>query len=96
MIDLISRQAAIEATKRLLDYYGTNEITKEFADDAAEDFINKIPAVEERETGKWIKHEEIKNVYGGKCIECSECGEKYIVQYIEDEKYCRNCGADMR
>ena len=46
--------------------------------------------------GKWIRHDEIKNVYGGNCIECSECGEKYVVQHIELEKYCRNCGADMR
>ena len=47
----------------------------------------------ERKTGKWIYHPEIKNIYGGKCIECSECGEKYMVMYIEDEKYCRNCGS---
>lgn len=50
----------------------------------------------ERKRGKWIKHPEQKNIYGGKCVECSECGEKYVVQYIEDEKYCRNCGAEMR
>lgn len=50
----------------------------------------------ERKKGKWIRHDEVKNVYGGICIECPECGEKYVVQYIEDEKYCRNCGADMR
>ena len=50
----------------------------------------------ERKKGKWIRHDEIKNVYGGICIECSECGEKYVVQHILDEKYCRNCGADMR
>lgn len=47
-------------------------------------------------TGKWIMHDEIKNVYGGVCIECSECGEKYVVQYVEDEKFCRNCGAEMK
>lgn len=28
-------------------------------------------------------------------IECSQCGEKYVVQHMEDEKYCRNCGAKM-
>lgn len=50
----------------------------------------------ERKTGHWIRHPEQKNIYGGKCIECSECGEKYMVQYIEDEKFCRNCGTDMR
>lgn len=56
--------------------------------------IDEMPTiVPDRKVGKWIYHPEIKNVYGGKCIECSECGEKYMVVYIEDEKYCRNCGS---
>ena len=59
--------------------------------------LDKVPSVTpERKKGKWIRHDEIKNIYGGIYIECSECGEKYVVQYIEDEKFCRNCGADMR
>lgn len=45
--------------------------------------------------GKWIRHPEVKNIYGGTYIECSECREKYVVQHIEDEKFCRNCGARM-
>lgn len=45
--------------------------------------------------GEWIKHPEVKNIYGGEYIECPFCGEKYVVQYIADEKFCRNCGADM-
>ena len=48
-----------------------------------------------RKKGKWIKHPEVKNIYGGIYIECSECHTKYVVQHIEDEKYCRNCGAKM-
>lgn len=58
----------------------------------------KCPLVEvpTPQKGKWIRHNEVKNIYGGIYIECSECGEKYVVQYIDDEKYCRNCGADMR
>lgn len=46
--------------------------------------------------GEWIKHPEVKNIYGGVCIECPFCGEKYVVQYVSDEKFCRNCGADLR
>ena len=49
----------------------------------------------ERKKGKWIKHPEVKNIYGGIYIECSKCHTKYVVQHIEDEKYCRNCGAEM-
>ena len=59
--------------------------------------IEEMPSAQpERKRGKWIRHTEIKNVYGGICIECSECGEKYVVQHIEDEKFCRNCGSDCR
>lgn len=46
--------------------------------------------------GEWIKHPEVKNIYGGVYIECPLCGEKYVVQDVSDEKFCRNCGADMR
>ena len=59
--------------------------------------IEHAPTIEpEREKGEWIRHPEQRNIYGGKTIECSKCHEKYVVQYIEDEKFCRNCGADMR
>lgn len=46
--------------------------------------------------GEWIRHPEVKNIYGGVYIECPLCGEKNVVQYVSDEKFCRNCGADMR
>ena len=50
----------------------------------------------EPKRGEWIKHPEVKNIYGGECIECPFCGEKYVVQNVSDEKFCRNCGADLR
>lgn len=43
MSDLISRQDAIDMAKKLLDYYGTNDISKEFADHTAERFMNWVP-----------------------------------------------------
>lgn len=61
------------------------------AADAIEALQAQLPKL-----GEWIKHPEVKNIYGGECIECPFCGEKYVVQYIADEKFCRNCGADMR
>ena len=54
------------------------------------ELAKKIP-----KRGEWIRHPEVKNIYGGEYIECTFCGEKYIVQYIADEKFCRNCGAKM-
>lgn len=83
MEDLISRQEAIDEIRKC-----------RFVVDAIEK-IRGLPSAQPK-TGKWIRHDEVRNVYGGTCVECSECGEKYVVQYIEDEKYCRNCGADMR
>ena len=54
-----------------------------------------MPTVE-RKTGHWILHpEQEKNIFGVKTIECSECGDKCLVQFVEKEKYCRNCGAKM-
>lgn len=92
-MDAIDRQAAIEAIADTLKYedYG-------FLSDELESVINNVPAADvvERKKGKWIIHPEVKNIYGGTYIECSECGEKYVVQHIGDEKFCRNCGADMR
>ena len=67
--------------------------------DACTDIIEKIETMStiepEPKRGKWIVHPEVKNVYGGTYIECSQCGEKYVVQHMEDEKYCRNCGCKM-
>ena len=60
------------------------------------DFVTHTPTIEERKTGKWILHpEQEKNIFGVKTIECSECGDKCLVQFVEKEKYCRNCGAKM-
>ena len=94
MDDTISRQEAIDAVKTYL-----TDCQVEDADwhgDGIEHELNNLPSAQpERPRARWIRHPEQKNIYGGKCVECSECGEKYIVQYIEDEKYCRNCGAKM-
>ena len=59
--------------------------------------IEDVPTIEpQRKKGHWIRHPEQRNIFNGKTIECSECHEKYTVQYVEDEWFCRHCGADMR
>ena len=106
--DTVSRQAAIDAID-CVDWYHQNKNgemvhganSKEhqawYKSQDIYTAIEQLPSVQpERKKGHWIRHPEQKNIYGGKCVECSECGEKYVVQYIEDEKFCRNCGADMR
>lgn len=58
MSDYISRQAAIDEAKKLLDYYGTNDISKEFADHTAEQFMNRVPSAQ-LDLDEW-------------CTDCSE------------------------
>lgn len=96
MSDLISREAAIEAITNYAKFLWNNYYERcNLADlTGMIDVIEALPTAEK--VGKWIIHSEVKNIYGGTYIECSECGEKYVVQYIEDEKFCRNCGAKMR
>lgn len=94
MADTIYRQAAIDAIYKCTDIYVTN--LPPMIDKAeAYKTISDLPSAQPERTGKWIRHLEQRNIYGGKTIECSECQTKYVVQYIEDEKYCRNCGARM-
>lgn len=44
--------------------------------------------------GEWIQL-EFKSIWNNKLIVCSECGELFLVQHVESEHYCRNCGAKM-
>lgn len=48
----------------------------------------------DRPQGEWIRTGRT-NIYGGIEVQCSNCGDKVMVQHLEDEWYCRHCGADM-
>lgn len=54
--------------------------------------IDKMPTIEERKKGKWISLDDFRGKYNTYGYKCSECGEHS--EY--EEKYCPNCGADMR
>lgn len=49
----------------------------------------------EPKRGEWIRTGRT-NIYGGIEVQCSHCKDKVMVQHLEDEWYCRHCGADMR
>jgi len=53
-----------------------------------------IDAIPIRPQGEWIRTGRT-NIYGGIEVQCSNCGDKVMVQHLEDEWYCRHCGADM-
>lgn len=48
----------------------------------------------DRPQGEWTRTGRT-NIYGGIEVQCSNCGDKVMVQHLEDEWYCRHCGADM-
>lgn len=45
--------------------------------------------------GKWIRTGRT-NIYGGIELQCPFCGDEVMVSQIEDEIYCRHCGAKLR
>ena len=59
----------------------------------AKDMLNAVPSAD-RPQGEWIRTGRT-NIYGGIEVQCSNCGDKVMVQHLEDEWYCRHCGADM-
>jgi len=96
MIDLISRQAAIDIVE--FECGEWSGLAKTIAEE-----IKQLPSVHpERKTGKWIERNP-QNSPNCRLIECSECGEAYIVGYnidydywIDGRNFCTKCGADMR
>lgn len=84
MTDYIKREDAIKAVE---DGMCT------FYDCYVLDRINAVPSAD-RPQGKWIITGRT-NIYGGIEVQCSNCGDKVMVQHLEDEWYCRHCGADM-
>ena len=87
MSDLIRREDALKELR--LDHKDVIYIDKK----ECARRIKAIPSAD-RPRGEWIDTGK-KNIYGGKCVKCSNCGDEVIVQHLEDEWYCRHCGADM-
>ena len=68
-----------------------------YEDAVGRNTIEAVPTADVRENvhGHWIVTGRT-NIYGGIEVTCSECGDTLMVQYLELEHFCRNCGADMR
>lgn len=96
MDDLISRAAAID------DLHGKDP--SQIWDTAdIEVWVNALPSAQpERKKGNWIERNP-QNSPDCRLIECSECGNAYIVGYsinyddwIDGRNFCMKCGADLR
>lgn len=57
--------------------------------------IDAMPTIEERKTGKWVRHYSRPNVYADLCWHCSNCGYKTPDNWANKWKFCPNCGARM-
>jgi len=91
MDDLISRQAAIDATWFEPSYTDPLNVLTE-----VRDRLKALPSAQpERKKGKWIEAYDPFNRISGRC---SVCG--WEAHLYEDDvvgmNYCPNCGADMR
>lgn len=99
--DLLKCNDELRDKQTFIDHYGAEWMTSAKDVPTAAYEHGYVDGWDEAEAqlpkrGEWIKHPEVKNIYGGVYIECPFCGEKYVVQYVSDEKFCRNCGADLR
>lgn len=99
--NLIDRQAALDAIKKLEKPATTAQHLSAIFD--CEDTIKALPSAQtERKKGKWIERNPL-NSPDCRLIECSECGNAYIVGYninydnwIDGRNFCMKCGADLR
>lgn len=99
--DYISRAEAINA---LCDEYcGGWQDCKYYPKCENLKAIQNLPSAQpERKTGRWIERNP-QNSPDCRLIECSECGNAYIVGYdidyddwIDGRNFCMKCGADLR
>ena len=89
MNELIDRQAAIDVGSDLIipvdGYHMYNQAINNYCAE-----LTNLPAVEsERKTGKWI----LVTDNNGQHFICGQCGEW---RYRQGQKFCGECGADMR
>ena len=90
--DIIYREDAIWWVKTECNPYGKPTLDFESGKKVIE-HLEHMPSAD-RPQGEWIRTGRT-NIYGGIEVQCSNCNDKVMVQHLEDEWYCRHCGADM-
>jgi len=90
---------------RLIDADAVEKIT--WQDPSYTDPLNVLTEVREKvralptvdavpvRKGEWVCTGK-SNIYGGISLRCPFCGDEVMVSRIEDEIYCRHCGAKLR
>ena len=96
-MDLISRQAAIDAIKELCRHYTpTKSVDHPHMNFVIEELENLPSTQPERKKGEWI----MTDFPDEQTYKCSACGEIWtFIDGTPEENgafFCPNCGADMR
>ena len=110
MKDLISRQAAIDRIEEHIrvgdELYPLTETDRilNHAFEIAASCVYNLPSAE-RKKGKWVAYigrdlgiegqwmrDDGKTVF----VQCDQCGELYVRNFMANWNYCPNCGAEMR
>ena len=92
-MDLISRQAAIDALNALADYPERIAYNHGCADAVAT--IKALPTIDPVKRGRWVKAERDGCwTYSDAYKQCSECGK--VTFLAEKMNYCPVCGARVR
>lgn len=98
MNDLIDRQAAIDAIRKLEsgeDFNFNNGLI------CAMNSVAELPPAEpERIRGRWVYGEDELGIDGYQCNKCGFVVPWYYartsIDFVKDYHFCPNCGADMR
>lgn len=101
--DLISRIAVYDRVDRIVNVNHLDPELAWFTPIGVKTLIAELPSAQpERKTGWWIERNP-QNSPDCRLIECSECGNAYIVGYdidyddwIDGRDFCMRCGADLR
>lgn len=88
---LISRDEAIVMLEDMEGRRDEDGYIKVYKSDVIAN-LRSLLSIEERKVGEWIRTGRT-NVYGGEELMCPFCGDRVMVQNIEYELYCRQCGA---
>ena len=98
----MSEQRLIDANAfdnrvRVAGGFAEEELSDDFKDGvlAVLEMLKRQPTIEERKTGKWVRHYSRPNVYADLCWHCSNCGYKTPDNWANKWKFCPNCGARM-
>lgn len=94
MSDLIDRQAAIDALRKMQTYklFSGDDMLLIDQAGAQTELMLLPPAQPEPKRGRWIYKTDLVTAPTG-YWECSECKEGRL---LYEENFCPHCGADMR